>query len=150
MNKNILYIVIALIVGLLGGWLLFGNSSERSRPDKALSQPLDQEVKQWTCSMHPQIRQEASGDCPICGMDLVPVAATSNGLQPDQIQMTENAMALANIQTTSVGLGVDEQNSIQVSGTLEASQEDQVIQASYFKGRVEQLYVNFVGQQVEK
>jgi Cu(I)/Ag(I) efflux system membrane fusion protein len=30
---------------------------------------------QWTCSMHPQIRQSAPGFCPICGMELVPVAA---------------------------------------------------------------------------
>jgi hypothetical protein len=25
----------------------------------------------WTCSMHPQIVQDAPGTCPICGMDLV-------------------------------------------------------------------------------
>ena len=29
----------------------------------------------YTCPMHPQIRQNGPGDCPICGMDLVPVAA---------------------------------------------------------------------------
>jgi Cu(I)/Ag(I) efflux system membrane fusion protein len=29
--------------------------------------------KIWTCSMHPQIRQDQPGECPICGMDLVPV-----------------------------------------------------------------------------
>lgn len=28
----------------------------------------------YTCPMHPQIRQEASGDCPICGMALQPVS----------------------------------------------------------------------------
>ncbi len=28
----------------------------------------------WTCSMHPQILQEEPGECPICGMKLVPVA----------------------------------------------------------------------------
>lgn len=27
----------------------------------------------YTCSMHPQIRQDEPGDCPICGMELVPV-----------------------------------------------------------------------------
>ena len=26
----------------------------------------------WTCSMHPQIMQPEAGDCPICGMDLIP------------------------------------------------------------------------------
>lgn len=32
---------------------------------------------EWTCSMHPQIRQAASGRCPICGMDLIPVEQLS-------------------------------------------------------------------------
>lgn len=35
----------------------------------------------WTCGMHPQVIQDHPGQCPICGMDLVPVAAAST--QPD-------------------------------------------------------------------
>ena len=31
----------------------------------------------WTCSMHPQIRQPKPGKCPICGMDLVPMATST-------------------------------------------------------------------------
>jgi Cu(I)/Ag(I) efflux system membrane fusion protein len=27
----------------------------------------------WTCSMHPQVIEDAPGQCPICGMDLVPL-----------------------------------------------------------------------------
>jgi membrane fusion protein, copper/silver efflux system len=32
----------------------------------------------WTCSMHPQIRLPAPGQCPICGMKLIPVADLAN------------------------------------------------------------------------
>ncbi|MGV3626275.1 MAG: copper-transporting P-type ATPase [Betaproteobacteria bacterium] len=32
---------------------------------------------QWTCPMHPEILRETPGDCPICGMALVPVAGTT-------------------------------------------------------------------------
>jgi P-type Cu+ transporter len=32
---------------------------------------------QWTCPMHPEILRNAAGDCPICGMALVPVAGTA-------------------------------------------------------------------------
>lgn len=31
---------------------------------------------QWTCPMHPEILRDARGDCPICGMALVPIAGT--------------------------------------------------------------------------
>src|SRR5829696_6070856 len=31
---------------------------------------------QYTCPMHPEIIRDAPGDCPICGMALVPVAGS--------------------------------------------------------------------------
>ncbi len=31
----------------------------------------------WTCPMHPEIRQDGPGQCPLCGMDLVPAAASA-------------------------------------------------------------------------
>lgn len=39
---------------------------------------------QYTCPMHPQIRQDGPGSCPICGMDLVPVDVTPETIdEPD-------------------------------------------------------------------
>ena len=32
---------------------------------------------EWTCSMHPQIRLDKPGQCPICGMNLIPVSQLS-------------------------------------------------------------------------
>jgi Cu(I)/Ag(I) efflux system membrane fusion protein/cobalt-zinc-cadmium efflux system membrane fusion protein len=37
--------------------------------------PGETKPKLWHCPMHPQIIKDASGKCPICGMDLVPVPA---------------------------------------------------------------------------
>ncbi|WP_238529806.1 copper-transporting P-type ATPase [Nitrosospira multiformis] len=34
---------------------------------------------QWTCPMHPEIIQDEPGDCPICGMVLVPLVGTGTG-----------------------------------------------------------------------
>jgi len=28
-------------------------------------------IEYWTCTMHPDVRQDEAGDCPICGMELV-------------------------------------------------------------------------------
>jgi membrane fusion protein, copper/silver efflux system len=36
-----------------------------------------QEQGAWTCSMHPQIRRDGPGQCPICGMNLIPVSQLS-------------------------------------------------------------------------
>jgi len=35
------------------------------------------EIVYWTCSMHPTVRSDKPGDCPICGMDLIPVYKTN-------------------------------------------------------------------------
>jgi Cu+-exporting ATPase len=43
----------------------------------------------YTCPMHPQIRQEGPGACPICGMALEPELATADsGLNPELADMT--------------------------------------------------------------
>ena len=38
-----------------------------------------EDVSHYTCPMHPQIRMDDPGSCPICGMDLVPVAKEITG-----------------------------------------------------------------------
>ena len=43
----------------------------------------------YTCPMHPQIRQAGPGNCPICGMTLVPETVTADsGPSPELIDMT--------------------------------------------------------------
>ena len=158
MKKNILYIAIAVIIGLGAGWLIFGNSSDNAA-NKDTSDMSDQHDhsgesadQMWTCSMHPQIMQPEAGDCPICGMDLIPAEAGAEGLAANEIKMTENAMALANIQTTIVGNAEasDDDGMISLSGKIAANEENNTVQASYFKGRIERLNVNYEGQQVNR
>ena len=157
MKKNILYLVIAVIVGLGAGWLIFGNSSDTS-VNKDVSEMSDHDHagepanQMWTCSMHPQIMQPEPGDCPICGMDLIPADAGAEGLAVNEIKMTENAMALANIQTTIVGntQASDTDGMISLSGKIATNEENDAVQASYFKGRIERLNVNYEGQQVNR
>tara|TARA_Y100000034_G_scaffold49092_1_gene60693 strand:+ start:1585 stop:3387 length:1803 start_codon:yes stop_codon:yes gene_type:complete len=152
MNKNIIYISVAVIVGLFGGYLIFGRGSA----DTATNTVMDghnhsEEIatnQMWTCSMHPQIMQPEPGDCPICGMDLIPAEAGADGLNANEIKMTENAMALANIQTSVVGLGQMGDNSLKLSGKIRPNEESNAVQVTYFGGRIEQLYVNSTGERV--
>ncbi len=49
-------------------------------------------IAYYTCSMHPSVHSPAPGKCPICGMDLIPVAAAENGtktsvyISPEKLQ----------------------------------------------------------------
>ena len=128
MKKNIIYIGLALIVGLLVGFLIFGgNTTSKSTKDHSEEVAANQ---MWTCSMHPQIMQPEPGDCPLCGMDLIPAEAGAEGLSPNEIKMSKNAMALANIQTMVVGKASEtEDNSLMLSGKIMPNEEANAVQA---------------------
>ena len=146
-NKIIIYIGL-LAIGLLLGWAIFGGSSHQEAEHK---HDVTAEANQmWTCSMHPQIMQTEPGDCPICGMDLIPAENSSEGLMADQFKLTENAMALANIQTTIVGNGEMVDHAIKLSGKIVENEEANAVQVSYFSGRIERLNVNYTGEEVRK
>jgi len=147
MKKYIIYIGI-LAVGLLLGWFLFGGSSnnevEHNHNDVVETNQM------WTCSMHPQIMQPEAGNCPICGMDLIPSETNVEGLNANEFKLTKNAMALANIQTSFVGNSKTADNAIKLSGKIVENEEANAVQVSYFSGRIEGLHVNFTGEEVRK
>jgi Cu(I)/Ag(I) efflux system membrane fusion protein len=151
MNKNIIYIGIALIIGLIAGYFLFGDQPDNKTSEIHNHSDIAADQK-WTCSMHPQIIQSEPGNCPICGMDLIPAESTAEGLAMNEIKMTENAMSLANIQTTVVGNSamIADDGTTSLSGKIAANEENNSIQASYFDGRIERLNVNYEGQKVSR
>ena len=53
----------------------------------AKAKPLP-DPAEYTCPMHPQVRQMGPGFCPICGMALEPVLATAAGDSPELRDMT--------------------------------------------------------------
>ena len=57
----------------------------------------------WTCSMHPQIRMDKPGKCPICAMDLILLNSNAaSQADPMAIHLTKEAAQLANVQTSVV------------------------------------------------
>lgn len=65
----------------------------RSAHVPAAAKPVakgDQGQVEYTCPMHPQVRQMGPGNCPICGMALEPVLATAQqGESPELRDMTK-------------------------------------------------------------
>ena len=150
------YIGIAVVVGLFGGYLIFGGSANDSISNKDslnISDSHDHSgettEEMWTCSMHPQIMLPEPGDCPICGMDLIPAESSAEGLAMNEIKMTKNAMALANIQTTVVGSSTAEEDGmISLSGKITQNKDETATQPAHFDGRVEKLFVRSLGEKV--
>jgi len=147
MKKYITYIGI-LTIGVALGWILFGNSLTKET-ENIQNEALKTNQK-WTCSMHPQIVKSEPGDCPICGMDLIPAESSSDGLLADQFKLSENAMALANIQTSIVGNSSQKETIIKLTGTIVENEKSNAVQVTYFSGRIEKLNVSFTGEKIKK
>ena len=137
--------VAVLIAGLLLGYVFFGESTE----DTAHSHDIGK-TQLYTCSMHPMVQQNETGSCPVCGMELVATYASDAALGDGQFQMTKNALALANIETTTVGVGNRDGNTLKLSGKITSNEQTNSVQTSIFDGRLEKLSVNYVGQYIKK
>ncbi len=145
-NKIVIYIGI-LVVGVLLGWLLFGSSSNKSTEHNHTETTETNQM--WTCSMHPQIMQTETGDCPICGMDLIPAGQASSDNEMG-FQMTAEAIKLANIQTTIVGTANANGSTLKLNGKIQANETKSASLVTHIPGRIEKLYVSYTGEQVNQ
>lgn len=145
-NKLIL-ILITLVIGGLIGWILKPTSPESH--DGHEHETESGAATLWTCSMHPQIKLGEPGACPICGMDLIPAAQASSGSEnPLVFEMTPEAVALAQINTTKIG-GTNVSGELFLTGKIQADERENAAITAKFPGRIEKLYVTFTGEQVK-
>ena len=154
-NNKYLQIALVLIVGGIIGWSIKPSAHQSSTSDNQHTESGHQHIGEsanqiWTCSMHPQIRMDKPGKCPICGMTLIP-ADDNNQVEadPNEVSMTDEAMKLAEIQTMVVAKSKPEKE-IRLLGKLIPDERYLNTQATHLPGRIEQLYVNFTGEKVVK
>ncbi|QDV78332.1 Cation efflux system protein CusB precursor [Planctomycetes bacterium K2D] len=88
-------LMVTLVIGiaLVGvaqrvGWLSAASEGSGS------AEPEAEAASEYTCPMHPEIRQDAPGKCPICGMELVPV--TNSKTRGSATAATTTATSAAN------------------------------------------------------
>jgi Cu(I)/Ag(I) efflux system membrane fusion protein len=134
------------IGGLLIGWILF-HPSQKNETKQVITEQAQKTV--WTCSMHPQIRKDEAGKCPICSMDLIPLVQNNSAVDSDAVYLTAESAALANVQT-SVVTKEKATKEIRLYGKIQADERLLQNQVSHISGRVEKLLVNFTGEVVKK
>ena len=156
-KKDLKIAGITLVIGIFFGWLFFGGSGNSQNATKSESveeahDHTEDEVAIWTCSMHPQIKMDKPGKCPICGMELIPLDNGDDAgdeVAFDEIQMSESAIKLADIETAKVRRGKAEKT-INLLGKVQADERRIAELTARFGGRIEKLFVNFTGQNVRR
>lgn len=141
---------IALAILLVGAVTLLASCS-KSTPLK----PAD--VDHYTCTMHPSVRAEVPGTCPICGMELVPVKRETAPPTSDNKKSSRNRTFVVPVErqqqigvtyATVVRKPLDK--TIRGVGTVEADQQRHWAFVARVDGFVQQLFVASAGQVVEK
>lgn len=123
-------------------------SAENARLDVADNESAEEETI-WTCSMHPQVRLPEPGQCPICGMDLIPLNDSVSDVEERRLVMSPAERKLAEIQTTPVERKyVDAE--VHLVGSLELDETRIKSISSYVPGRIDRLYVNYTGIPVQR
>ncbi|MEI6753601.1 MAG: efflux RND transporter periplasmic adaptor subunit [Paludibacter sp.] len=135
-----------LLTGLFLGWLFFHSSDKKN-----YKQQITETKKEiWTCSMHPQIRLDHAGKCPICAMDLIPVT-DGGGTKVDSnaVHFSKEAAELANVATSIVSRQKPIKE-VRLYGKVQADERLLQNQVAHIGGRIEKLFVNFTGEPVRK
>jgi Cu(I)/Ag(I) efflux system membrane fusion protein len=146
-NKYVNYCLI-LILGTFIGWLIFHPSQKKEEKHDSLTEVAQGTI--WTCAMHPQIRMEQPGKCPICGMELIPlVKSITTSIDPSAIHLSKEAAQLANV-LTSVVTKQKPVKEVRLYGKVQADERLFQSQTSHVPGRIERLSVNFTGETVVK
>ena len=121
------------------------------------------EIEYWTCTMHPSVRMQEAGTCPICAMDLVPVmkrpsATSDNGsanaaqqIAGDESTFTVDSrrQQLINVQTTEVAVRSLEKV-IRTVATLELDETGIEYVHPRIQGWIDKVFVDFTLQHVNQ
>ncbi|MFN3430015.1 MAG: efflux RND transporter periplasmic adaptor subunit [Candidatus Sericytochromatia bacterium] len=114
----------------------------------------------YTCPMHPQVVQDGPGQCPICGMDLVPKAEAATSQAPAAAQpsiepgvravtLSPRQRVLANIETTPVSRRAVERT-LEATGRVAVDETRLSTLSAWIDGRLDHLAVKTTGATVAK
>ncbi len=102
----------------------------------------------YTCSMHPQVKEDKPGKCPVCQMDLIAVPKTSMK-ENNEIHLNEEQIRLGNIQVDTIRSG-SIGGKIELTGTLNFDRQKLSSVSTRVEGRIEKLYVQKTGDYIHK
>ena len=100
-------------------------------------------IRFWTCVMHPTVKMQESGSCPVCKMDLIPI------LEGSGLELTEQQKALIPVRTEPVAFR-EVSRDIRTVGVLDYNETGMAYASTRISGWIEDLHIDFTGINVRK
>ncbi|MCK6485885.1 MAG: efflux RND transporter periplasmic adaptor subunit [Phycisphaerae bacterium] len=154
MNVRLRFIFLMVLVGVVAAnWERLQNYYDRWRRPAETPETVQAQEIEYYCPMHPNIIRGEPGNCPICGMPLAKRAKTGRTELAEgvlaQVQMSPQKVQMGRIATSLVQHQLLARE-IRTVGIVEYDETRRAFIASRIKGRLDKLFVNYVGQQVKK
>ncbi len=143
-----------LVIPLIVLSLLFAGCSRSEENGKHEHEDVKQD-DYWTCSMHPQVRMDSPGVCPICNMDLIKKTAdekpetSSEADMTNMVTLSGNKQVLANVSTIVVKKE-NLQEQLTAYSYLDFVENNRKTISARFNGRIEKLFVDKTGDYIKK
>ena len=100
-------------------------------------------IRFWTCVMHPTVKMQEPGSCPVCKMDLIPIYEGSG------LELTEQQKALIPVRTEPVAFR-EVSREIRAVGVLDYNETRMAYASTRISGWIEDLHIDFTGINVRK
>ncbi len=152
-NHTVTYGFLVLLALSLAGCGQKDPAAAAGKSDSVGMQLAADRAEYYTCPMHPWVRSDRPGACPVCGMALVKKSAHARSpvdtAEFRGVSLSPTQRVLANI-TSIPAVRRALTTEINAVGIVAAAEPSQAIVAARFRGRLEKLYVNTTGQKVHR
>ena len=108
----------------------------------------------YTCPMHPSVRSDRAGACPVCGMALVKAEGTKgvseqHTVGSNSLMFDEEKQMLANISVDTVRIGSIGPETM-LSGKVTANENEVNTITARVSGRIDRLFLRQPGEQISR
>ncbi len=108
----------------------------------------------YTCPMHPSVRSDRPGACPVCGMALVRKTALKEASSDElstlaRVSLSPTQRVIANVSTVRVRKSRISRT-FTAAGIVDFAEPRRALVTARFRGRIEKLHVDFPGVEVRK
>lgn len=96
-HKILLFVLLVMVVGAGVVWMAKSHS-----PASAAAAASGRKILYYQSSMHPWIKSDQPGKCPICGMNLVPVYEGDATGDTNMVALNADSVSAINVQTETI------------------------------------------------
>lgn len=152
--KTLPTIILTLVIAIPATWFAAHQiQKSRSSASATSAQPAGRKLLYYQSAMHPWIKADKPGRCTICGMELTPVYEGDSGFDAagggDVVPLTQTMIQVVKVQTAETQTR-PLAKTLTVAGMIDDNAMRHRVLAAYIPGRVQKLYVNYLGAEVNE